>query len=139
MLCATAALAQDPAPEDGIIGVWLTEEKGGKIEMFRCGDKYCGKTVWIDKAANPDGMDARDKNNPKPEKRDRKIVGTTIFWNLAWDPDDRKWVNGYVYDPSRGKTFRCKAWLTEGGHELKLRGFMGVSVLGSTTTWTRVE
>ncbi|MDJ0761910.1 MAG: DUF2147 domain-containing protein [Myxococcota bacterium] len=126
-------------PEEGIVGVWLTEKKGGKIQIFPCGDAFCGKTVWISKDANPAGMDARDPKNPDPKERDRKLVGATIVWNLKWDADDQEWQGGYVYDPKRGAVFRCKAWLENRGQTLKLKGYLGISLLGSTTAWSRTK
>jgi len=134
---ATGDVAIDS--KDGIIGVWLTQEKGGKIQMFPCGDAFCGKTVWISKDSNPAGMDARDPKNPDPQKRNRKLVGTTIFWNLKWDTANQEWKGGYVYDPTRGDVFRCKAWLENNGQTLKVRGYLGISLLGSTTAWTRTK
>jgi len=47
-----------------------------------------------------------------------------------------KWKNGYIYDPDNGKTYRCKAQLK--GDTLKVRGFIGVSLLGRNSEWTRV-
>ncbi len=32
---------------DDILGVWNNQEKDAKIEIQKCGDKYCGKIVWL--------------------------------------------------------------------------------------------
>ena len=42
---------------DAVIGEYMAEDKTGKIAIFKCGDKYCGRITWrVD--------DKRDTNNP---------------------------------------------------------------------------
>jgi uncharacterized protein (DUF2147 family) len=45
------------------------------------------------------------------------------------------WEDGKIYDPKNGKTYSCK--MTLEGNELKVRGYVGFSLLGRTTVWTR--
>jgi uncharacterized protein (DUF2147 family) len=45
------------------------------------------------------------------------------------------WQDGKIYDPKNGKTYSCK--MTLEGNELKVRGYVGFSLLGRTTVWTR--
>jgi hypothetical protein len=45
------------------------------------------------------------------------------------------WSQGKIYDPKNGKTYSCK--MTLEGNELKVRGYVGFSLLGRTTVWTR--
>ena len=54
-----------------------------------------------------------------------------------WFSDDgkNKWSNGIIYDPNNGKTYSCKAKLE--GDKLNVRGFIGISLFGRTTVWTR--
>jgi uncharacterized protein (DUF2147 family) len=40
LLLASFALAGD---EDKVLGLWDTPEKDCKIEILKCGDKYCGR------------------------------------------------------------------------------------------------
>jgi uncharacterized protein (DUF2147 family) len=44
---------------------------------------------------------------------------------------------GTIYDPKSGKTYSCK--MTLKGDKLDIRGFVGLSLLGRTETWTRVK
>ncbi|MEM9385771.1 MAG: DUF2147 domain-containing protein [Pseudomonadota bacterium] len=46
-----------------------------------------------------------------------------------------RWIGGRVYAPDNGRTYRGKLWLREG--DLKMRGFVGVSLLGRTATLPR--
>jgi uncharacterized protein (DUF2147 family) len=47
------------------------------------------------------------------------------------------WDSGTIYDPSSGWTYQCTATL-DGTNRLLLRGYLGVRLLGRTTTWLRV-
>ena len=49
----------------------------------------------------------------------------------------RAWTSGSIYDPATGNTYTCHLAL-DGDDRLRLRGFVGIPLLGRTTTWTRV-
>ncbi|MBW2525836.1 MAG: DUF2147 domain-containing protein [Deltaproteobacteria bacterium] len=139
LACVTVARATD-SPADAIVGVWLTEQGEGKIRIFRCGERYCGKTVWIRPTAEwPDPATKTDTLNPSPDKRSRKLIGATMMWGLTYDAEDGVYEDGSIYDSTRGKVYPCKAWVVEGGRKLKLRGFIGISLLGQNTYWSRVK
>ena len=115
---------------DDIVGTWLTAEKKGHIKIYKKNNKYHGKLVW-----NNDSTKV-DSNNPEESKRSRKLRGMVLLTHLEWNGES--WENGYIYDPETGKTYNCKAEL-DGNNKLKFRGFVGVSLLGRTTEWTRLE
>ncbi len=124
----------------GIVGTWLVAEKTGKIQIFRCGDNFCGKTIWIKpSAAQPNPEEILDIHNPNPKKRSRKVLGSTMLWGLTYNKEDRRWEDGYIYDNRTGKVYSCQVTLEAGGQKLLLRGFVGISLLGKTTTWTRLR
>jgi uncharacterized protein (DUF2147 family) len=50
---------------------------------------------------------------------------------------DGTWTDGSIYDPASGYTYRCQLSL-DGNDRLRLRGYVGVPLIGRTTTWTRV-
>lgn len=133
MLYTTAAQADGP----DIIGKWLVEDKTGIIEIFKCGEKYCGKTIWIKPSAeHPDTSKIVDSKNPDPKKRTAKIIGKTILFGLTYNADDKQWENGSIYNSLNGKTYSCKITM-EGKDKLLLRGYIGISLIGQTTVWTR--
>jgi len=43
--------------------------------------------------------------------------------------------DGTIYDPKSGKTYSCT--MTLKGNNLAIRGYVGVSLLGRTSTWSR--
>ena len=64
-----------------------------------------------------------------------RVIGMQILNGLAKDGDE--WSGGTVLDPDNGKTYKCYLVLQENGSKLKLRGFIGFSLLGRTQYWQR--
>ena len=102
---------------DDILGVWNNEEKDGKIELFKCDEKYCGKIVFAKEPNYPagskegvPGTPRLDHNNPDPAKRSTPILGLLIVKDFIFDGEDT-WKGGTVYDPKNGKTYRGKITL----------------------------
>ena len=124
-------------PADAIVGVWLTAgDDNAKVEIFDSNTKYYGKIVWL---KNPirDGGKALDVNNPDVSKRKNPIIGLQIISGFEYNPDDKIWENGKIYDPQSGKTYSCN--IKKEGNKLKVRGYIGFSLLGRTEIWTKVD
>jgi uncharacterized protein (DUF2147 family) len=144
-LAATAGAGGRDDP-DAIVGLWRTaptENGFARVEIVRRDDAYFGTLVWLDEETYPadDPMAGRvkvDRENPDPALRDRTILGLEIVRGLEWAGDGR-WQGGTIYDPESGKTYKSKAELADGGAALDLRGYIGISLLGRTSRWTRVE
>ncbi len=127
---------------DDILGVWDNQEKDAKIEIFKCGGKYCGKIVSLkypdypaDSKEGTPGTPKLDHHNPDQALRSRPIIGLQIVNDFIY-AGDNLWKNGTVYDPKKGKTYSGK--MTLGSlHQLNLRGFIGISLIGRTAVWTR--
>ncbi len=111
-----------------ILGVWLSETKESKIEMYQQGDELFGKIVWV----KTDGI--KDTKNPDPKLRSRPLLGLVILTNFKNAGSDA-WDNGKIYDPLSGKTYSCNFKLVD--KKLKIRGYVGISLFGRTSTWTR--
>jgi uncharacterized protein (DUF2147 family) len=69
--------------------------------------------------------------------KDKPLVGLTFMYNLTKDGDD--WTGGEIIDPESGTTYHCKVTSQAGGEKLDVRGYVGISALGRTQTWTRVH
>jgi uncharacterized protein (DUF2147 family) len=132
---------------DAILGTWATdpEAEGGQahIEIFRDGDTYSGKIVWLEEplytADDEDGDEGEpkiDTNNPDPALQSRPIMGLEMMRGFVFDGKET-WKKGTIYDPDNGKTYKCKLRLGDGG-VLNVRGFIGISMIGRTSQWTQV-
>jgi uncharacterized protein (DUF2147 family) len=130
LLLAPAAAA---APQ----GVWLTEDGDGAVEIFDCGERLCGRIVWQRSALRADGSPDIDDRNPDPALRQRPICGLQIIGGLA-ATDPATWNGGWVYDPDSGKTYHVKLTM-ESADGLRLRGYIGVPLLGESQLWRRAR
>lgn len=131
LLLISAAYAQEG---DRILGKWFTDKKEAVVEVYLCDGKYCGKIIWLKEPKEKDGSEKLDGNNPDPSKRSRKIIGLDIVGDFQYKGDN-EWGDGYIYDPNNGKTYKCKMRLEN--DQLNVRGYIGISLLGRTTVWTR--
>jgi uncharacterized protein (DUF2147 family) len=110
MLTLTVFSITAKAQTDQIEGLWYNDVKSGKIEITRhANGKFYGRVVWL-REPNEFGKPKVDRLNEDPKLRTR---------------------------PLNGKTYSCK--ITYKGKELDIRGYIGISLFGRTTTWTRVE
>ncbi len=141
LLTTIPALAR-AASGDDILGVWFNEEKDSRIEIVKCGERYCGRVVWLQEPNYPEGSKdgvpgtpRLDHKNPDPALRKTPIIGLPIVHDFAF-AGDSLWKDGKVYDPKNGKTYSGRMRLSS-PDRLDLRGFIGISLLGRTTTWTR--
>ncbi len=133
-LTVSRSIAQTEA--DGALGTWYSEGKESKIEIHKKGDRYFGKTVWVHRK-NADGSPVLDTNNPDAKLRGRPVTGIVLLREFKY-AGENVWEDGKIYDPKNGKTYSCKMTLA-GKNRLDVRGYIGISLMGRTTTWTRVE
>lgn len=121
---------------DAVIGKWLNKDKNAHIQIFKKGNAYFGKIVWLKEPLNEAKKPKVDEQNPNESLRTRPILNLEILQNFKFN--DGVWENGTIYDPKSGKTYSCKI-SQEGNDKLNVRGFIGISLIGRTDTWTRVK
>lgn len=129
LLLMAARLHADNDPQTAILGNWLTEPKDGIIQITRNGDTFEGRIV----GGSEHGK--LDSNNPDVSKRNLALRGQVIVHDLKYDGEGQ-WSGGTIYDPKSGSTYKCKLELRADG-TLKVRGYIGFSLLGKTQIWTR--
>jgi len=131
---------------DDILGIWVTPpstDGNAHIEVSKENNQYVGKIIWLQnplyKENNPDGGEVDtpllDKRNPVQSKRSRPLLGLSMLQGFVFKKN--KWLGGTIYDPESGKTYKCKISLRRDG-SLKVRGFIGVSMLGRTSIWNKL-
>jgi uncharacterized protein (DUF2147 family) len=120
-----------------IFGKWhSTNDETGKvdsvIEMYEKDGKAYAKIIEIKnedrKNAVCDLCEGSNKNKP--------ILGLEILTGL--EKDDNEWSGGEILDPRNGKVYKCYIELVK-PNKLKLRGYVGFSLLGKTKYWTKAE
>ncbi|MEM8752729.1 MAG: DUF2147 domain-containing protein [Pseudomonadota bacterium] len=140
IMLAAALIAALPAfaAADDPTGLWLTEKKGVVVDLYRCGDdgRLCGRTVWLKRMTNKNGSPRLDAKNPDPALRDRHWCGIEVIRDVR-PAGEGEWRKGEVYDPKTGETFDFDIEETSSG--LKVRGYLGVPLLGKSERWTRAD
>ena len=131
LISTTAVIGQSA---DDILGVWYNQEKTGKVEVFKKGDKYFGKIIWL-KEPMRDGAPKLDIENSDEKLRTQPIMGLEILKGFEFDDDE--WEEGTIYDPKNGETYSCV--ITKEGNSLNVRGYSGFSFIGRTSIWTKAE
>jgi uncharacterized protein (DUF2147 family) len=141
---STSAVADTPLTAEAIVGTWLAPGKtsSAHVKIVREGDQYVGTIVWLqdtvyrtgDRMA---GQPVVDRENPDPAQRTRSLMGIRLMYGFTFNGEG--WSGGQIYDPESGKTYKCKASLEPDGKSMRVRGYVGVSMFGRTSVWTRLE
>jgi uncharacterized protein (DUF2147 family) len=116
-----------------VLGLWKNED--ATFEIFENEGSLGAKIVALREPLTPDGKEKTDVHNPDASKHGRPIVGI-VFMSGFMPAGPGKWEHGTIYDPKSGNTYSCNMEL-EGSDTIKVRGFIGVSVIGRTDIWTR--
>ncbi|CAB1209941.1 DUF2147 domain-containing protein [Acinetobacter bouvetii] len=130
-------LAQD------ISGSWQQiDDKTGSpkaiIEIRKdTNNTYTGK---IAKITPRPGYTPREICNHCPAPyTNQPILGMDILKGLKHVPESNNYEQGRIIDPLAGKVYDAKMRLSANGKRLTLRAYMGISALGRSQTWLRLE
>jgi uncharacterized protein (DUF2147 family) len=131
-LASTAVRGSGPAnaAEAGVRGYWQ-EPSGAVIQIAQCAEALCLKIVALAPGDHPH----TDVHNPDEKLRGRPLCGLRVGQDFT-QTDSQHADGGHVYDPRSGRTYSGS--MTAQGNTLKLRGYLGIELLGRTQTWTRV-
>jgi uncharacterized protein (DUF2147 family) len=130
MLASISTYAQD------VVGKWKLEDGTAIVEVYKQGDVFNGKIVWLQNPTEPDGTPAKDENNPDAKLRSRQLLGLNMLSGLK--KDGGEYTGGNIYDPGNGKTYNCSMKVE--GDVLKVRGSLDKrGLLGTTMDWFRVK
>ena len=120
---------------DSIEGTWITQDdetgkQKSEVLIYIESGKLYGK---ITKLLLPED-DGKICVNCKGENKDKPIEGLVIINDLQLE--DNIWEDGTILDPKSGKIYDCYIGF-EDDNTLKVRGFLGFSLLGRTQVWKR--
>jgi uncharacterized protein (DUF2147 family) len=109
-----AAAAPAVQSANSPLGVWLTEEKEGKVRIEQCGANLCGYSV-----------------DPKSSKN-----GEQVLINMM-PGKDSKW-SGRIFDPNTGSTYDSTIAL-KGSDTLRVQGCAFGGMFCGGQTWSRLN
>ena len=128
----TSAYAQAETKQ-AFEGVWVSvddvlNQRKSEISLYVEGGKLYGQIARL--------LLEEDKGKQcvacKGDLKNKPIEGLTIIEGLEWD--GTAWTGGKILDPANGKQYSCTLTL-EDDQTLKVRGYLGISLLGRTQTW----
>jgi uncharacterized protein (DUF2147 family) len=120
-----------------IIGKWKTvDDETGKaksiVEIYEKSGKIYGKIVDI--------LDVEKKNKScsecSGEDKNKPILGLILIKGLR--KDGSEYTDGQILDPKSGKLYNCLISL-QTNDQLKVRGYIGISMFGRTQYWFRIK
>ncbi len=124
-----------------VAGTWMTiDDESGKprsyIEIWVENGVAFGKITKIlaikpGENTNPLCTECKGADYNKP------VVGLVILRNLKQDGNE--WNGGTIMDPNNGKTYKCKIKSQDNGQTLRVRGYVGISMLGRTQIWKKFK
>ncbi len=135
-ILTSSLFAQTQKSGDEILGIWLTGSGKGKVEIFKKGDHFHGKIVWLKEPTDPaTNKPKTDLKHPNKSMHSRSLLGLQNLWGFVYKGDNT-WEEGHIYDPNNGKEYKCVITLKD-KNKIDVRGFIGITLIGRTDSWTR--
>ncbi len=122
------------------VGRWKTiddETKKEKsiVEVYEVNGKIYGRIVQL--LQEKDGGASKLCTKCPGSDQNKSMIGLVFLRGLT--ADGGEYTGGTIMDPNNGKVYKCKLEVIEGGNKMKVRGFLGVSLLGRTQIWHKVK
>ncbi|MFK8269717.1 DUF2147 domain-containing protein [Capnocytophaga stomatis] len=137
MTCLLVFASMFALQAQSVLGKWKTiDDETGKeksvVEIYEKNGLIYGKLVELLEEKNKNAVCSAcsGKNKNKP------YLGLVIITDLKKDGDE--WSGGKILDPKTGKEYKCYMAL-ENSNKLKVRGYLGISLIGRTQYWQRVK
>ena len=125
------------AEAEALVGLWAPSSGKARVQIYKKGDKYSGRIVWLKEPNDAAGKAKLDRNNPDEELRKKPLLGYVMLKDFVYKSKNL-WEEGTIYDPENGSTYSCNIELID-SNTLEVRGFIGVAIFGRTDTWKRIQ
>lgn len=140
LLCAMLVVGLAEAAESDVFGLWSSGDS--LLAVAPTADGGLSMTIVAlddpvyrqDEGRGEPGAQRRDDNNPEVALRQRPLLGLELLSGYRFT--GRRW-EGHIYDPASGNTYSSR--MERQGSQLRMRGYIGVPVLGRTRTFEAVE
>ena len=111
---------------DDILGIYFCvdpfSKKQSQAQIYKAADgTYEAKVVWTN------DIEGQDQ------------VGLVFMKGLTYNAEKNEYQNGKIQYPGKKGTYKSFIRIVDGGKTLKMRGYLGISVLGMTVDWTRED
>jgi uncharacterized protein (DUF2147 family) len=123
-------------PGNRLIGIWESEEKNLRMEMFEDNGSFAGRMIWFQCSSEAIMQASRDTENPDSRLVGRKLLGLKLLEKLSYQGKD-VWSSGKIYDPNSGNTYEARIHLT-GPNTAVVRGYWKFKWLGRSMMFNRL-
>ena len=131
---AVGSVATDLSTPEGL---WQPLDAAGKplglIRIYQDHGLYFGRI----EPSSPDDKDSGACVRCTDERRGQPIIGLVLIRNMRLEGGE--YSGGDILDPDTGRIYGCKFRLTDGGRSMIMRGYFGISLLGRSQTWRRLD
>ncbi|HAJ26911.1 MAG TPA: DUF2147 domain-containing protein [Syntrophus sp. (in: bacteria)] len=136
LLCSVSLALAGGSP----VGKWKTiDDETNKeksiVEVYEVGGKIYGRILQL--LQEKDGGASKLCTKCTGADLNKPMIGLVFVKDLKADGDE--YTGGTILDPNNGKVYKCKMEVIEGGNKVKVRGFLGFSLLGRTQVWHKVK
>ena len=118
-----------------LVGQWYSAKDDIVITLFEENETVSGKITWMQFPNDDNGNPKTDPLNPDEKLKSRARMGMVMLTGFAFIKD-KIWDDGELYDPKKGKTYSGMMTLKD-KNTIDLRGYIGFSFIGRSSTWTR--
>ena len=107
---------------DAICGYYYAKDpfskEGSQVKIYKAKDgTYEGIVCWVENPAK------------------KNYLNYKFLTGFTYNAKEQEWQNGKIHHPGNGKTYKSYIKLNNG--DIKVRGYVGFSLLGMTMTWPR--
>ena len=107
---------------DAICGYYYAKDpfskEGSQVKIYKAKDgTYEGIVCWVENPAK------------------KNYLNYKFLRGFTYNAKEEEWQNGTIHHPGNGKTYKSYIKLTDNG--IKVRGYVGFSLLGMSMTWPR--
>jgi uncharacterized protein (DUF2147 family) len=137
VITAVKTIADTVPESDRILGKWKSTDNKMIVEVYKDKGEFRAKIIWFNDDPSKPMDEWRDKHNPNPALRNRKILGMDVLSDLKYDPKSHSWEDGTIYDAQHGKLWGAAGYIDKDGL-LKVKGYWHFKIFGRTMIFKRV-
>ena len=137
LLVIFAANAQDVPPKEKICGRWESTNNTLIITISLVKNEYKAVIDWFSDTEGKPLDYWKDRHNPDPKLRNRKIHGLSILRGLTYYADTKSWEDGMIYDSKHGKEWNASAYIDDQG-VLRVKGYWHFKFIGRTMKFRKI-
>ena len=140
-LASPLLVAAERAVTEDVRGLWVDHREADKrkvaVWIEDCDGLLCGRIYWQKRPLSATGQPKHDRHNPDAALRERPLCGLKILAGFRRTKEG-SWSAGHIYNPNDGRTYSSTIQLEHDG-SIRIRGFVGIALLGKTVVWVRPQ